>query len=80
VDVNDVDPVQSFVIGDSRRDDIAPAQALGLKAVLVEVGNHSWEYDHAVVADVPTIASLADLPSIVSPAHGWWEKSLVGES
>jgi FMN phosphatase YigB (HAD superfamily) len=56
-----IDPASAIMIGNSRTSDIAPAQACGMAAVLVEAGG--WEHDQAQVntsatffRSVPTIS------------------------
>lgn len=63
----DIDPASSWMIGDSLRDDIAPAKALGLKTVHV-TGGHSWEYDHHDVRPDHMIVSIKELTDII-PLH-----------
>jgi putative hydrolase of the HAD superfamily len=57
------DVATSWMIGDSKKDDIAPAQAVGLKTALVERGAHSWKYnDHDIDAPTLVVESVADVP------------------
>lgn len=55
----------SWVIGDSLKDDIAPAKAVGLKTVLI-TPTHNWAYDHSPETE-PDVAidSISDLPSVI---------------
>lgn len=62
----EVDIAESWMIGDSAKDDIAPAQALGLNTALVTVGGHHWAYNDSEI-DPPTITveSVRDVPSFI---------------
>lgn len=59
---NQVDLETSWMIGDSKKDDIAPAQEVGLKTALVVQGNHSWSYnDHVIGEPTMTVGSVSQV-------------------
>lgn len=60
------DPAQSWMVGDSLRDDIAPAHALGLHTVFVqEDPAHTWAYTHHHVEPDHVVGSVTELLSII---------------
>lgn len=62
-----VDPGQAVYVGDSVRDDMTPAKALGLVAVRIETApEDNWVHEQAVdgVSDF-VIPALRDLPTVV---------------
>jgi FMN phosphatase YigB (HAD superfamily) len=58
-------PQATWMIGDSLKDDIAPAVALGLGTVHV-AGGHQWVYNDAQVKPLRTITALPELLSLVA--------------
>ena len=63
-----VDPTRAIMIGNSRASDIAPAQACGMAAVLVDAGG--WEHDQAAVNTTATlfrqVPAIAGAPQAVA--------------
>ena len=56
---HNVDIANSWMIGDSRRDDIGPALALGLQTI--QVMTSTWDYDraeHTASFEVPTVEDV----------------------
>lgn len=60
-----IDPAESWVIGDSPKDDIAPAAELGYRTVFVKRSGQEWSYDNATVEATATIEEIARLPDVL---------------
>jgi putative hydrolase of the HAD superfamily len=60
----ELDPVRTWVIGNSPRSDIAPAMAVGLRAVYVHNTN-TWQAEALELAEDPRILRLPTVASMV---------------
>lgn len=59
------------IVGDSLRDDIGPAKALGAFAVLADYGDHpAWSYDQATVEPDARITAFAGLLEVLEAHAG----------
>lgn len=59
-----IDVEQSVYIGDSLKDDIIPAKAVGLKAIRVEPKTE-WAYDTGEATADAVVAQFSDVPSVL---------------
>lgn len=64
-----IDVAQSFYIGDSLKDDIIPAKAVGLKTIYV-VQEPVWAYDNGESTPDASLTSVAALPTILPSLFG----------
>lgn len=57
----------TYMIGDSVRDDIGSALSVGIESVLVEpyTGGGTWEYENESYAANHTIERITDLPTVI---------------
>ena len=62
----DVAPERAAYVGDRLRADVAGAQAVGMKGILIEVA-HRVEHDPAIVPD----ARIAELPELLGVLSGF---------
>lgn len=60
----EIDSDSSFVIGDSLKDDIAPATAIGLRTVLIE-SDHPWSYNDHDVTPTHVLPAVSAMPNVV---------------
>lgn len=67
---HDVDLARSFAVGDSLKDDIAPAKALGLTTYYVNESGFEWSYDDHAVEPAYAITSVRDLVGCVEVGDG----------
>jgi putative hydrolase of the HAD superfamily len=58
-----IDAAASWAIGDSLKDDITPAKAVGYNTIHV-VGDHSWSYDNAAVTPDFTVQTIPELTQL----------------
>jgi FMN phosphatase YigB (HAD superfamily) len=65
------DRTRTWVIGDSMRDDMGPALALGLGAIHVTRGGSTWAYDNQTHMPHAAIAMVAELGPVLplDPTH-----------
>ncbi len=76
-----IDVGNSWYIGDSMRDDIGPALAVGMKAVEVASGTGKWAYENIEHPPTATITSVSELGTIIPTiAPGRPEPAIAGES
>lgn len=76
IEAQQIDVASSWYIGDSMRDDIGPALAVKMKAVVVDSGTGKWAYEnieHPPTARVNTVSELGTIIPIIAAA-------VVGES
>jgi putative hydrolase of the HAD superfamily len=65
----DIDVAASWMIGDSERDDIAPAMRAGLRTILATYDEHLWSYNAADVKPTAVIASFPAIRTVLTEAR-----------
>lgn len=72
---HNVDITTSWMIGDSRRDDIGPALALGLQTI--QVMTSTWDYDRAEHTATFEVPAVEDLPRVLNSR---WPQQVEGSA
>lgn len=61
----EIDTEQSWYVGDSMKDDIGPALAVGMKAVEVRTGTGKWAYEDVAHPPTATVSTLRELLNVI---------------